>query len=168
MAIKCVLVLVLVSIPTIIGIKKARKYEQREQILRESKVLFRRISNDISYNLTTLPNAIEASRQDFTSDLKDVMGSISTSILENTYSEEMVVHEINNMLALKPYDKQIISNCITSLGTSDVESQVGIMNNTIKTIEDLESDAKEEKNKNSKLYRTIGLVAGLMLAIVII
>lgn len=168
MLIKCMLVFVLILIPTIIGIKKSRTYEMRERVLRESKVLFRRISNDIRYNLTTLPNAIEASRQDLTSSLKDVMGSISTAILENTYSKELVSDEINSIISLKPYDKQVISNCISSLGTSDIDSQLNIMNNTIKTIEDLEGDAKEEKNKNSKLYRTIGLVTGLMLAIVII
>lgn len=168
MVIKCLLILVLVLIPTIIGLEKSRKYEQREQILRESVMMFKRMSNDIRYSLTALPNAIEASRQDLKSCLKDVMGSISTSILNSTYTEKFISNEINNISPLKSYDKQVISNCMTLLGTSDVESQINIMDNAIKTIEDLEIEAKEEKNKNSKLYRTIGLVTGLMLAIVVI
>lgn len=168
MVIKICLVVLVVIIPTLIGLKRARKYEQREQVLRESLVLFRRVSNDIKYNLSTVPNAIEASRQDFKTILKDVLGSISTAILDNTYSDMAVTSEIGSITCLLPYDKQVITNAILSLGTTDVDSQLGILNSTIDIIQDLEKEAGAEKVKNSKLYRTIGLVTGLMFAIVVI
>lgn len=167
MVIKCIFVMLIIAIPTIIGLKKSRRYDEREQVLKESALIFKRISRDIKYNLTTVPNAIEASRQDLTTDLKDILGSISTSILDNTYSEMKVSGEIAGITVLKPYDKQVIANGISTLGTTDVDTQLNILENTIVTIEDLEKEAKEDKNKNSKLYRTLGLVTGLMLAIVV-
>lgn len=167
MVIKSIFVMLIVAIPTIIGLKKSRKYEEREQVLRESKLVFKRISREIKYNLTAVPNAIEVARQDLNTILKDVLGSISTSILDNTYSKMNVSGEIASITALKPYDKQVIANGISTLGTTDIDTQLNILENTIVTIEDLENEAKKDKDKNSKLYRTLGLVTGLMLAIVV-
>lgn len=168
MFVKYIFVVLVIAIPSIIGLKKSRKYEQREQVLKESEVLFKRISQDMKYSLTTIPNAIEGARQDFNTMLKDILGSISTAILNNTYSDMEVIGEIDTLPALKPYDKQVISKGITSLGTSDIDTQLNIIQNTIGIIQELEEEARADKNKNSKLYRTLGLVTGLMLAIIVI
>ena len=168
MFIKMFLMLSIVLIAALIGMKKAGKYEEREAIIRESITLFNRIGNDIKYNLTILPNAIESARQGFNTKLKDILGSISTSVLDNSYSEFFVTEEINTLEALKPYDKQVISQGIISLGLADLTTQIRLIDGTISTLSELVADARDEKNKNAKLYRTIGIVTGLMIAIVIV
>lgn len=168
MVIKLIFVLLIITIPSIIGLKKSRKYEQREQLLKESLTLFKRIRREMKYTLTTVPNAIEAARQDLSTALKDVLGSISTAILDNTYSDEKVAGEVATLTALKAYDRQVITSGITTLGTSDIDTELNMIQNTIDIIEELEKEAGIDKNKNSKLYRTLGLVTGLMLAIIVI
>lgn len=166
--VKVLLVLCVVILCSIIGIKKAKKFEEREEIIREGITLFKRIENDIKYTLNTLPNAIEISRQDFKTEFKDILGCISVSLLDNSYSEEQVISRIDELKSLKPYDKQVLSNGLLTLGTTDIDTQINLINNTINTLTEILCDAKVEKIKNSKLYRTIGLVTGMMIAIVII
>jgi len=167
MFIKLFIAVCIVVIAALIGIKKAKAYEEREQIIRESITLFNRVGNDIRYNLTVLPNAIESARHGFNTRLRDVLGSISTAILDNSYSEETVAQEINTLENLKAYDKQIISQGIISLGSADADTQMNLIHGTVATLSELVSEAREEKCKNSKLYRTVGIVTGLMIAIVI-
>jgi len=167
MFVKIFIGICIVIIAALVGIRKAKEYEERERIIRESITLFNRVGNDIRYNLTVLPNAIESARQGFNTKLKDVLGSISTSLIDNSYSELYVTQEIDMLDSLKPYDKQIISQGIISLGTADADTQMNIIKGIISTLNELVSEAREEKNKNSKLYRTIGIVTGLMIAIII-
>lgn len=165
---KIVLIVSLVAIPSLLGLKKARKFELRECILREGITLFSRVESEIKYNLTPLPNAIEVARQDFSTFFKDILGDISLAIIDNKYNNEFVIDKINQLPTLKIYDKQVISNGITSLGNSDIDTQLKQITNTINTLLELQNEAKEDKFKNSKLYRTLGIITGLMLAIVII
>lgn len=168
MFVKLFIAICIVLIAALIGLKKAKAYEEREQIIRDAISLFNRVGNDIKYNLTVLPNAIESARQGLNTYFKDVLGSISTSLISNSYSEEMVTQEINKLGSLKLYDKQIISQGIISLGSADVDTQINLIRRTVVTLEEIALEAKEEKNKNAKLYRTVGLVTGLMIAIVIV
>lgn len=165
---KLFLAICIVVFAAIVGIRKAKYYEEREQVIRDSILLFNRVENDIKYNLTILPNAIESARQGLNSKLKDVLGSIVISLLEYNHSDSTIVQEINSLDCLKPYDKQIISQGIISLGNADKETQINLINGTIATLNEIVSEAKEEKIKNAKLYRTVGIVTGLMLAIVIV
>ena len=165
---KLVVAFFIVAICTLIGINKSKKYESREYILREAIMLFKGLKNEINYTLTPIPNAIESVRQNMKTSLKEVMGAVSFELLQYNVSNESVVCEIAKLEELTPYDKQVISSGITSLGKTDVEGQMGSINMTCNTLENLLEDSIEQKKKNSKLYKTVGLATGLMLAIVFI
>lgn len=158
----------IVVISTIIGMRKSKKYENREYILRESITFFRGMENEIKYMLSTIPNAIEGVRQNLNTMLKPILGAISTDILMNNVSSSKIAMEIDRLDPLSAYDRQIISNGIISLGQSDVDGQIGVIQNTLSILENQVTEANVEKNKNSKLYRTVGIVAGLMIAIIFI
>lgn len=158
----------LVLVSAMIGIKKARKYEDREYILRESITFFKGLENEIKYMLSTMPNAIESLRQGMNTMLKPVLGAISIDMVSNNISSCKIAEEVARLDCLSNYDRQVISNGIINLGSSDVDGQIGIIQNTVSVLETQVSEAYEDKNKNVKLYRTIGVVAGLMIAIVFI
>lgn len=158
----------IVGVCTILGILKSKKYETREQVLRESILLFSGIENEIKYSLTTLPNAIEMVRQNMKTQLRDVLGAISVNMLEGKCKANDTFYELDNLTELTPYDKQIISQGLGMLGTSDVEGETGIIKLTISNLESQVTDANENKKKNSKLYKTMGMATGLMIAIVFI
>lgn len=168
LVLKLVVSVLIIAVCTAIGIKQSKKYESREYILREAIGLFKGIKNEINYTLTPIPNAIESVRQNMKTGLKGVMGAVSFELLQYNTSEEVVASEIAKLEELTPYDRQVISNGIISLGKTDLDGQMNILNMTCNTLENQLQDSIEDKKKNSKLYKTVGIATGLMIAIVFI
>ena len=158
----------IVAVCAALGIIKSKRYESREYILREAIMLFEGIKNEISYCLTPIPNAIESARQNMITPLKEVMGAVSFELLQYNASSEKIINEVATLKELTPYDIQTIANGIISLGKTDVDGQMGVINMTNVTLENQLNDSIEAKKKNSKLYKTVGLATGLMIAIVFI
>lgn len=69
---------------------------------------------------------------------------------------------------MKKEDIDIIRNLGRLLGKTDIEGQISeikLVNNFL----DIQiKDAEEEKNKNEKMYRTLGIVAGMTITILLI
>lgn len=168
LVIKLIVALAIVVVCTIIGVIKSKRYESREYILRESIMLFEGIRNEMQYALTPIPNAIESVRCNMITPLKEVMGAVSYELLQYNVANEKIINEIAKLSELTPYDIQTISNGIVTLGKTDVEGQMGIINMTCATLANQLQDSIESKKKNSKLYKTVGLATGLMIAIVFI
>ena len=160
--------ILVVIVSAALGLNKSKKFVEREYILSESITLFKRLQNEIVYLLSSLPNAIESARINLNTQFKDVVGSIGLSILQGDFNLNSVEMELSTLFQLTQYDRQIIASGLVSLGMSDVSSQVGIIANTIELLEAQKNDAREEKVKNSKLYKTIGLISGVMIAIIFI
>lgn len=168
LVIRLIIAVLIVVACGVIGIVKSKNFESREHILREAIYLFKGIENEIKFSLTTIPNAIEIVRQRMNTYLKDVLGSISLLLLEPNVTNYEMLLELDKLTALTTYDKQIILTGITSLGTSDVEGEQGIINMTINSLENELNDAIENKKKNSKMYKTVGLATGLIIAIILV
>lgn len=166
--IKIISLFLIVALCTILGVKKSKKYENREYILRESITLFKGIENEIKYMLMPLPNAIEITRQGLLTNLKDTMGNISYMMLRKNLNASDVAFEIDKLSELNLYDKQILTQGIVNLGASDVEGQVNVISLAVNSLENRLEEAIEEKKKNTKLYKTVGLMTGLMIAVIFI
>ena len=54
------------------------------------------------------------------------------------------------------------------LGQTDVEGQISEIEVVTKFLDTQLSNAEEERNKNEKMYRTLGIVSGLTIAIILI
>jgi len=158
----------IITVCTMLGMAKSKKYESREHILRETIMLFKGIENEIKYSLTTIPNAIEIVRQNMRTHLKDVLGAISIDMLEGNVSSQDILHEIDRLVELTSYDKQIVTQGLSMLGSNDVDGEMGTISLTLSSLETQLIDAIENKKKNSRLYKTVGMASGLMLAIVFI
>lgn len=160
--------IMLVAICALVGVYKSKKFETREHILREAIYLFRGLENEIRFSLNALPNAIEIVRQRMNTYFKDVLGNISLLLVKSNVSNSELLNELDRLDSLTSYDKQIILTGITSLGSSDIDGEQGIINMTISSLENELYDAIENKKKNSKMYKTVGLATGLVIAIILI
>ena len=121
--------------------------------------------------MNILPNAYEIARQKLNTELKIKIGQIVVDMLDSnnmTYIEGSIEKNISEIESLEKYDKDIIISTLKNLGRSDIEGQINIIQNTINILENQINEANEIKNTNSKLYRTIGIISGLMLVIIFI
>ena len=169
--VKGIISIAIICISAYIGTYKSRKLKEREYILREMVTFLKLVENEIKYMVNILPNAYEVARQKLNTELKIKIGQIVVDMLdyENlTYVEGSIEKNISDIECLEKYDKEVIISTFKNLGRSDVDGQINIIENTVNILESQIIEANEIKNINSKMYKTIGIITGLMLVIIFI
>lgn len=168
--IKIIISIVILFITSYIGIEMAGALKSREEILTDMITFLRLVKNEMMYMLNSLPVAYEMSRQRLNTELKNVLGAISLDMSEFGVEkiDASITNNINSIKCLNDYDKEIIISTLKNLGRSDLESQYNIIENGITIINKQIKEANEIKNKNSKVYKTIGVITGLMIVIIFI
>lgn len=168
---KIIISIAIITVTTYIGILKSKRLKDREYILREMVTFLNMVENEIKYMLSILPNAYESSRQKLSTELKPAIGQIVVDMLSSdnyTMTNQSIVNNISRIEGLTEYDKNVISATLKNLGRSDVEGQVNIINNSMNILDNQIREASEIKMKNSKLYRTIGIISGAMIVVILI
>jgi stage III sporulation protein AB len=167
---KIVLAIIIIGITTYLGILKSKKLYDREYILREMISFLIGVENEIKYCLSLLPNAYETARIGLKTSLKHAIGNISLDMVkdEEFTIERSIVENISKIEGLSEYDKNIFISTLRNLGKSNVEGQINIIQNSITTIENQIKEANEIKLKNSKMYRTIGTLSGLIIVVLFV
>jgi len=171
LAIKLMISASIIGISTYIGILKSNKLKSREYILREMVTFLGLVENEIRYMMSILPNAYESARQKLNTNLKDVIGKIVVDMLsfDNTaLIEQSIVTNVSSLETLYDYDKNVFTSTLKNLGRSDMESQINIIENGINILQNQIKEANEIKLKNSKLYKTVGTITGIMIVIIFI
>ena len=154
-----------------IGIYKSKALKSREYILRDMVTFLGLVENEIKYMLSILPNAYESARQKLITSLKDKMGISVVDMLnlENEYLiDQSIVKNISDIKEITDYDKNVFISTLKNLGRTDLEGQINIIENGINIIENQIKEANDIKLKNSKLYKTVGAIAGIMIVIICI
>lgn len=168
--IKTILGIAIIAITTHLGMLKSKRLFDREYILREMITFLLGVQNEIKYCLSLLPNAYEASRMGLKTSLKSAIGNISLDMVkeDEINVDKSIVNNISRIEGLVDYDKNIIISTLKNLGRSNVEGQINIIQNSIATLENQIKEATEEKTKNSRMYRTIGMLSGLIIVVMFV
>jgi len=73
-----------------------------------------------------------------------------------------------HLTELEEAERSIIKSIGLSLGTSDIEGQLSMLEVNSQLLSDYGDEAHEQYMKKGKLYRTFGVLAGMFMAILII
>lgn len=168
--VKIIIAIAILFITSYMGMELANSLKSREEVLTDMITFLRLVQNEMMYMLNSLPTAYEMSRQRLNTELKNVLGAISLDMskLGTGKVDASITNNINSIKSLNEYDKEIIISTLKNLGRSDLESQYNIIENAISIINKQIKEANEIKNKNSKVYKTIGVITGLVIVIIFI
>ena len=168
--VKIIISIAILFITSYLGIELANSLKSREEVLTDMITFLRLVQNEMMYMLNSLPIAFEMSRQRLNTELKNVLGAISLDMSEFGVEkiDASITNNVNSIKCLNDYDKEIIISTLKNLGRSDLESQYNIIENGITIINKQIKEANEIKNKNSKVYKTVGVITGLMIVIIFI
>lgn len=168
--VKIIIAIAILFITSYLGIELANSLKSREEVLTDMITFLRLVQNEMMYMLNSLPIAFEMSRQRLNTELKNVLGAISLDMSEFGVEkiDASITNNVNSIKCLNDYDKEIIISTLKNLGRSDLESQYNIIENGITIINKQIKEANEIKNKNSKVYKTVGVITGLMIVIIFI
>jgi len=151
-----------------IGNIKAEKYIQRLKELISIKTALNILENKIKFTQTPLK---EIFKQIASSSSEKNISSIFNTLSkeQNSNIHKSWVKVINKTETnLNNEDKKILIDMGNILGATDVDGQVSNIKLTSTFLDRQIEKAEQEKEKNVKLFRTLGIVSGLTIIIILI
>ena len=170
---KVFFLLIIVLLSSLIGYLYGEGFRNRLSQLRELKRALIDFENDIVYTYTPLPESIESIALKAKSTIKELFNEISFKLknneVENVYMAfKESINEHKKEMNLRNKDFEILLDLSKSLGETNVEGQIKIFNLAKEKL-DIELEiAEDECNKNTKVYRYLGVAVGAMIAIFLV
>ena len=161
--IKYILIIFVFLAFTYIGNTYSKKYVNRVQELNifKSKIKFTGLTIQEIFNQI----------YDDNKDVVEDMFKRASLNMENMSAKDgwkKAIHESQDKLNFNKEDFIAIETLGKMLGNTDVDGQVSQIELTEKLIEDQIENAKIEKQKNTKLYKTLGVTVGLTAVILLL
>lgn len=156
---------------TSIGFLLSKGYLDRLNELKKISNLINIFQNKLKFSRKPLSEIFEeVYLMEKGSKVSEIFLKTSQKIKEMNVSEawKSAVIENSFFLNLKKEDIGIIKSFGNMLGKTDVEGQVSEINQFLSLINEQIAIAEEEKNKNSKLYKSLGTIVGLGIIILLL
>ena len=151
-----------------IGILMAKKYSSRVKDLKEMRKALNFFEDKIKFTYEPIPDVFEEISSKVNENIGEIFKS-SANLMQNEsagVSWEKAVDNANTNFTKE--DNEIIKGLAKMLGKKDIDGQVSEIRLTNKFIDVQIKDAENEKNRNEKLYKTLGVTVGLAIVIVLI
>jgi len=170
---KILFLLAIFALSTMIGIIIAKKYSNRVNELQETITALELLESRINYTYDTIPEIFDFISRHMKTNIKNIFeySAEKLSIDKNFSAGELfnsTIDEEKILLDLNEEDIEILKGLSVSLGQVDLENQVKNIRMIISSLTEQLESAKEEKNKNFKLCRNMGALAGVLIIIILI
>ena len=128
------------------------------------------LNNEIIYSNTPLPNALFDVGNKVSEPISNVFIKMANMLDEGTSNSvyesfEKAYLENKEKLSLNSDDYKILEDFFKTLGSSGISGQEKIFSLALENIDINYKEAKKKEKENIKLYRTLGISIGAMLAI---
>jgi stage III sporulation protein AB len=156
-----------------IGFVLSQDLIKRPKQLRELQGLLQMFENQITYLSDIIIEAFERISR---------VGRCDTSIFFSRTAEilkedascgapsawERAVRECIRVTSLKKEDEEILTAFGKSLGNTDLEGQIKNIRLTLSQLKAQEEKAEENRNRNERMYRSLGLIGGAAIVILLL
>lgn len=164
--IKTINIIGIIFICSYIGIIKAKTYENRVIELNKFQNALVMFKSKIEFTYEPIKNIFEDISKVIYKDKKNIFSLVIKKDKDIYSSWCEAINEVKNDLDTE--DKQIIKMFGKLLGKTDIKGQVNEILLTKSLIEKQIEKAEMQKNKNVKLYKTMGIVCGIGICIILI
>ena len=153
-----------------VGYMVANRYSNRLNELIEMKNILIVLKTKMRYTYETLPDIFT----EIANNTKDRISAIFENTVQNLQNNEMNIGQawrksiMNTNSNLNVEDKEILASMDKLLGKTDLEGQIGEIDLTTELLDVQIEKAESEKQKNVKLYKTLGNVVGITIVILLI
>jgi len=171
MLVKLIGAAVLIGATSIIGFSKAADCSRRPRTLRELQALLQMLENEISYLSNLLTEAFtriyENSGLEAAILFKAAAQNLEAGGVTADTAWERAVDDNAPRLSLNKEDKSILATFGKMLGNSDLEGQLNNIRLVTSQLRLQEIKSEEMKKKNEKMYRSLGILSGLAITIIL-
>lgn len=160
--------IVIFGLAVYLGNSKANQYVNRLKELLCIKSVLNIFENKIKFTQSPLEEIFKNIAENCSErNIKNIFQILAIKPNENIHkSWENIINNVETNLTEE--DKKILTDMGKILGTTDVEGQVSNIKITSSFIDRQIEKAEREKEKNVKMFRTLGIVSGLAIIIILI
>lgn len=156
-----------------IGYMLGVRFKSRVRELKLLRMSIQMLETEIVYANTPLPDAFSTVSKKSLAPVKEVFKSVSEALGKKRHfsvseAYESAILEIKGRLSLNKEDMELLSSFCSSLGNSDMEGQVKNFKMILKQLENQEERAEEARGKSERMYKNLGVLAGLAIAIILL
>ena len=168
--IRCIILMSIIACSTSIGFLLSKRYTDRLNELTDLCVLINILQNKIKFMQLPLKEIFEQiGNISLKTNLKNIFLKCSLTLknmkLEDSWKE--AIKQERAFLNLKNEDVEILNTLGSTLGKSDIDGQMNEINEFKERLNNQIKQAEEEKKKNSKMYKTLGTIGGLVIVILL-
>lgn len=162
---------ILIGATSFIGFSLASECSKRPRALRELQSMLQMLENEISYLSNLLSEAFERIYKGTNFETAILFKESAKYLCINGCTAdaawERAVEENYGKLSLNAEDKTILLTFGKMLGNSDLEGQLNNIRLVSSQLKLQEIKAEEMKKKNEKMFRSLGVLSGLAIAIIL-
>ena len=153
---------------TALGIIYAKRYSNRVLELKEMKNALNMFENKIKFTYEDIPTVFKDISKTIKGNIGKVFENASNKMINKNAGEAWEEALNVTFTALKQEDIEIIKGLGRMLGKTDINGQISEIELVNEFLETQIKEAEEEKNKNYKMYKTLGIVVGITIVIILI
>jgi stage III sporulation protein AB len=155
------------------GESKARTLVLRVRQLQQFQRSLKLLSAEITFSRALLPYAFQAVARQLEPPLRELYRHAASTLLagdERSAREiwDSAVAKIYPQSSFTPADMEIISSLGVSLGVSEQEGQLKQIGLTLQHLELALETAREQRQRNEKMWRYLGFAGGAALVILLL
>ena len=165
---KILLLALIVGVSSMIGILFSKKYINREKEIRELKAALSMFSTKIKFTYEPIPSLFMEIANKNKGNVGNIFARAAEIMKEKPAGEawEQALCDTNNNFNKE--DMEVIKSLSKMLGQTDIEGQISEIEVVNEFLSSQLEKAVEERRKNEKMYRTLGIVTGIKIAIILI
>lgn len=165
--IKYIVLVIIFILSTVIGILISKVYENRVIELKEFKNILNIMKTKIKFTYEPLAEIFKQISKDNQTNVEKIFGQMANqmSYFQARDVWENCIQQAD--ISINQEDKEILKRMGKLLGKTDVEGQISEIEVTEQFLNIQIDKAEEEKKKNQKMHKTLGLVIGLVFVIIL-
>lgn len=153
---------------SLIGILLSKKYVNRVKELKEFKNALNIFKTKIRYTYEPLPEIFREISENVDSNIGTVfsqaVGNMNVLSAGEAWNLALKVDTLN----IDDEDRNVLKNLSKLLGKTDLEGQLNQIEMTSDFLDEQIRKAEIKKNKNEKMYKTLGMIMGIAIVIILI
>lgn len=165
---KLFLLALVIGASSAIGILFSKKYANREKEIKEMKTALNMFATKIKFTYEPIPSIFMEIANKIEGNIGQVFERAASRMKEESAGDAWI-HALEEVECnFTKEDKEVLRNLSRLLGQTDLEGQISEIEVVNQFLASQLENAGEERRKNEKMYRTLGIITGLTIAIILI
>lgn len=165
--IKGTILFLIFILSTLIGILIAKSYKNRVSDLEEMKNALNMLKTKMKFTYEPIPEIFKEISKNTKLGISDIFLNASENMKNVSAGKSWNIALESSKTNMKEEDINILKGLNKLLGKTDIDGQISEIELTNNFLDKQIEKAIKEQEKNEKLYRTLGMITGLTIVIIL-